>query len=81
MANMSGAKRGLVGLGGLAVAAAAFVGINIATHEGLSSGRIDLTEEGLLTLSEGTESLLSSIDEPVTLRLYYSDRLGEEVPA
>ena len=81
MATATGAKKSLIGLGGLAAAAAAFFAINIASQQGLSSARIDLTEEGLYTLSDGTLSLLQRIEEPVTLRLYYSDRLGEEVPA
>ena len=43
--------------------------------------RLDLTAGGLYTLSRGTRSTLSHIDEPITLRLYYSTRLGDEVPA
>ena len=34
--------------------------------------RLDLTENKLYTLSEGTIRILESIDEPITLRLYYS---------
>jgi hypothetical protein len=31
---------------------------------------LDTTEEGLYTLSEGTRSIVSSLPEPVTVRLY-----------
>ncbi len=43
--------------------------------------RLDLTAEGLYTLSRGTRETLAQIDETITLRFYYSPRLGEAVPA
>jgi ABC-type uncharacterized transport system involved in gliding motility auxiliary subunit len=45
------------------------------------SARLDLTAEHLYTLSPGTLHTLARIDEPITLRFYYSNRLGDEVPA
>jgi ABC-type uncharacterized transport system involved in gliding motility auxiliary subunit len=45
------------------------------------SARLDLTADKLYTLSLGTLHTLAKIDEPITLRLYYSNRLGDEVPA
>jgi ABC-type uncharacterized transport system involved in gliding motility auxiliary subunit len=44
-------------------------------------GRIDLTAERLYTLSPGTSETLGHIEEPVTLRFYYSTRLGGAVPS
>jgi len=41
--------------------------------------RWDLTEENLYTLSEGTKSVLSKIDEPITLRLFYSEDLAADI--
>src|SRR5262249_4237861 len=46
-----------------------------------ANARLDLTREGLYTLSGSTRLTLAHIDEPVTLRLYYSTRLGDSVPA
>src|SRR6516164_1000621 len=43
--------------------------------------RLDLTGEHLYTLSRGTLRTLSKIDEPITLRFYYSTRLADEVPS
>jgi len=43
--------------------------------------RLDLTSERLFTLAKGTRQTLAKLDEPITLRLYYSSRLGERVPA
>jgi len=45
------------------------------------SARLDLTAEHLYTLSPGTLNTLAQIDEPITLRFYYSNRLGDEVPS
>jgi ABC-type uncharacterized transport system involved in gliding motility auxiliary subunit len=38
----------------------------------LKKARVDFTEEGLYTLSGGTKSILSKLDSPIKLKLYYS---------
>ncbi len=38
----------------------------------LKKVRVDFTEENLYTLSAGTKSILSKLDSPIKLRLYYS---------
>jgi ABC-type uncharacterized transport system involved in gliding motility auxiliary subunit len=53
---------------------------NIVAARFLTS-RLDLTAEHLYTLSQGTRNTLAKIDEPITLRFYYSTRLGDEVPS
>jgi ABC-type uncharacterized transport system involved in gliding motility auxiliary subunit len=53
---------------------------NIVAARFLTS-RLDLTAEHLYTLSPGTRNTLAKIDEPITLRFYYSTRLGDEVPS
>ena len=45
------------------------------------TARLDLTADHLYTLSPGTLHTLGQIGEPITLRFYYSNRLGDEVPA
>ena len=42
--------------------------------------RVDLTEQRLYTLSGGTKKILAELKEPITLRLFYSRRLGSTVP-
>ena len=37
----------------------------------LSGARIDLTENRLYTLSEGTEEILAEIDEPINLYFFF----------
>jgi gliding motility-associatede transport system auxiliary component len=47
----------------------------------LFAWRLDLTGEHLYTLSRGTRQTLARIDEPITLRFYFSNRLADEVPS
>ena len=53
-----------------------FFALNIASNIFFRSWRLDLTENGLFTLSQGTIDTLQSIPEPVTLRFFYSDRIA-----
>lgn len=72
--------RRLLSLAGLLAALVLVVGINALSEAFLGRYRIDLTEQRLYTLSDGTKTVLRSIPEPITLRLYYSSRLGKEIP-
>jgi len=65
---------------GLAIAAVLFVAVNIISNATLTSFRLDLTENKLYTLSEGTLNILDSLKEPVTLRYYYSARGFSGIP-
>jgi ABC-type uncharacterized transport system involved in gliding motility auxiliary subunit len=65
----------------LAAAVVLFVSVNVIADRTLRGTRVDLTQEHLYTLSPGSLATLSKIDEPITLRFYYSPRLGDEVPA
>ena len=65
---------------GLVIALALFLGLNIITNQTLTSVRLDLTENNLYTLSEGTKNILSAIKEPVTVRFYYSAKQFTDVP-
>ena len=66
---------------GLLAAGALAVGLNMLVDRVAPRARIDLTEQRLYTLSEGTRSVLQNLSDPVTLRLFYSRRLGSAVPA
>jgi ABC-type uncharacterized transport system involved in gliding motility auxiliary subunit len=65
----------------LAAVAVLFVSVNVIADHALRGSRVDLTQRHLYTLSQGTKSTLGRLDEPVTLRFYYSPRLGDEVPS
>ncbi len=64
----------------LLLIAVGFVATVTLSNNALKSARIDLTDSGLFTLSPGTLNLLSEIDEPITLRFYFSGRLSREIP-
>ncbi|OGT29498.1 MAG: hypothetical protein A2W28_11610 [Gammaproteobacteria bacterium RBG_16_51_14] len=59
---------------GLFLAACLFVGTIILANATLTKWRIDLTENRLFTLSQGTLNILASLDEPVTLDFYFSQK-------
>jgi ABC-type uncharacterized transport system involved in gliding motility auxiliary subunit len=58
-----------------------FVSVNIIADRTLGGLRIDLTDQHLYTLSQGTRDTLAKIDEPILLRFYYSPQLGKEIPS
>ena len=65
---------------GVLAAAVLAVGVNMLADRLLPRARLDLTEQRLYTLSDGTRQVLSGLSDPITLRLFYSRRLGAEVP-
>src|SRR5262245_3610328 len=74
------ASRRAVAAAALVMIAVMLVSANILAARFLAS-RLDLTAERLYPLSSGTRSTLAKIDEPITLRFYYSTRLGDAVPS
>jgi ABC-type uncharacterized transport system involved in gliding motility auxiliary subunit len=73
-------NRNLVTGTGLVIALALFLGINVISNQTLTSLRLDVTENNLYTLSQGTRNILDRIEEPVTIRLYYSAKQFSGVP-
>ena len=73
-------SRRSVAVAALVCIALMLVSVNIIAARFLT-WRLDLTGEQLYTLSSGTRRTLSRIDEPITMRFYYSTRLADEVPA
>ena len=68
-------------IGGIVLAVAAFLALNMFANQALTRFRLDLTEQRLFTLSEGTRNIVRAIDEPVTLRLYVSRSLASRLPS
>ncbi len=70
-------------LAGLSVVLALvlLVAVNVLSSTTLTGARLDLTENKLYTLSDGTREVLKSIDEPITMRLYVSRALTDLSPA
>ena len=77
MVNMLRNRSGALLLGIVGLAIFVFLNLSISTLTGV---RIDLTQDKLFTLSEGTKNILKSMNKPATLTLYYSRELGEAAP-
>jgi ABC-type uncharacterized transport system involved in gliding motility auxiliary subunit len=72
--------RGRLNLLAFGLAIVLFLAINVLAGALLKASRLDLTEDRLFTLAEGTKEVLRSIEEPIDLRFYYSERLDELGP-
>jgi ABC-type uncharacterized transport system involved in gliding motility auxiliary subunit len=65
----------------LAVLAVLLVAVILVSNALFRGARLDLTQSHLYTLSTGTKKILSSIDEPIHLYLFYSDKGTQNLPA
>jgi ABC-type uncharacterized transport system involved in gliding motility auxiliary subunit len=65
----------------VALAILLLMSVNVLAGRLLAGWRFDLTDQQLYTLSAGTKTVLAKIDEPITLKLYYSKRLGQVAPS
>jgi len=55
-----------------------FLALNVFASVAFRAARLDLTEQHLYTLSDGTRETLSQLEEPITLRFYFSESLIAE---
>lgn len=69
-----------LGASSLALLAVAFVAAVIVSNQLFKGLRIDLTENRLYMLSDGTKKILRNIDEPINLYFYFSNQATEGVP-
>ncbi len=73
-------KRRLAAVTSIVLGAVVFVGVNTAANVAFRSARADLTENGLYTLSQGTRNILAKLNEPITLRFYFSNEVAASFP-
>jgi ABC-type uncharacterized transport system involved in gliding motility auxiliary subunit len=64
----------------LAVLAVLFVVLTMLSGIVFQGWRLDLTENNAYTLSKGTRNIVESLDQPLRLRLYFSDSASEDLP-
>lgn len=79
--RVEGANRARLAWGGLAFAALTFLSFNLISQNLLRGWKADVTGDGLYTISDGTRKALRAIDEPITLNVYFSKKLGDAAPA
>jgi ABC-type uncharacterized transport system involved in gliding motility auxiliary subunit len=66
---------------GILLAIVCFLAVNLFSTLELGAARLDLTQNGLYTLSDSTVAMLKGMKEPVKLRLYSSRPLLDASPA
>ena len=76
---MSGRRLSVWGL--VAVTVVLFLAINVLSQTVFRSLRLDLTENRLYTLSDGTHQVLAELTEPLTVRFFYSASLAADLPS
>ena len=64
----------------IALALVLLLSVNLFAGSALRNAKADLTQQRLFTISGGTRTMLRAIDEPISMRLYFSKRLGEAAP-
>ncbi|MBM7059865.1 Gldg family protein [Pseudomonas sp. UL073] len=64
---------------GLLLIALAFLAFNMFSSLALTDARLDLTEQKLYTISDGTKKILGSIDEPINLYFFYSNKATKDI--
>jgi ABC-type uncharacterized transport system involved in gliding motility auxiliary subunit len=66
-------------IGAILILIIAFSGISISQNLGRRL-RVDVTEEGLYTLSDGTKAILGKLNQPIKARLYYAKTAAMKGP-
>ncbi|MDH3417892.1 MAG: Gldg family protein [Gammaproteobacteria bacterium] len=69
-----------IGLTALLLLGLGFLAALVASNTLLRGLRIDLTENDLYTISPGTRQVLQSIEEPINLYYFFSDRETADIP-
>ncbi len=78
---MSTASQRNISTSSLLLLAFAFIAAIIISNQLFGGWRIDLTENKLYTLSDGTKHILEKLEEPINLYFYYSDKASEDIPS
>lgn len=66
---------------GLVLSAVLAVALIIVVNANLTNMRLDLTENGLFTLSKGSLNIIHSLKEPITLDFYFSNKALSGFPS
>jgi len=65
----------------LLAAIAVFLFVNIASTLAIKKAKLDLTEDKLHTLSQGTITILQDLEDPLTLKLFFSRGVARDIPS
>ncbi len=74
-------ERRTIAIASLVLLVILLVAVNAISNRLFSGMALDFTQDRLFTLSDGTRQVLKEIDEPITLRFYYTEKLGKAAPS
>lgn len=80
MKAISSWDRNTLSIGALVLAAILFLAVHVFSMETFRNAQVDLTEQRLYTLSDGTREILGTMQEPITLRYFVSRELMDQSP-
>lgn len=78
---MSTKQQQRMSVSSLGVLLLGFLAAVIVSNQLFSGWQIDLTENKLYTLSDGTVRIIESIEEPINLYFYFSDQATADIPS
>jgi ABC-type uncharacterized transport system involved in gliding motility auxiliary subunit len=73
-------KKGLMPAATLVLLAVLFAALTVLSAKLFSGARLDLTQDRLYTLSEGTRNILEGLEEPVKLYRFFSEEPSRDLP-
>ena len=65
---------------GLVLAIILFIAFNVVVNGNFKSLRVDLTQDNLYTLSQGSLNIIAALPDTLTLQLYFSNKVAQELP-
>lgn len=72
--------RGTMAWVAIVLGAIILLSVNIVSTNLFRTASADLTESGLYSISKSTRRVLGNISEPIDVRIYFSNQLGERAP-
>ena len=73
-------RRGVLSTGSLLLAVVLLLAVNILAATVFGGWRLDLTQNRLYTLSDGSRAVVGKLEEPITLNLFFSQKALRDVP-
>ena len=73
-------RRGVLSTGSLLLAVVVLLAANILAATVFGGWRLDLTQNRLYTLSDGSRAVVGKLEEPITLNLFFSQKALRDVP-
>ncbi len=75
---MTPLSRRLYALAAITLAVVIFVTLNIGVDATFVAAKLDLTQNSLYTLATGTKNTIGKLQEPITLKFYYSKKTAAD---